>query len=406
MTHQPSDPTPNTVPSLLHTALQTYQRGEHATARAIVRRLSVHHPEDPRVWMTLARIAETRAEQRHALERVLVFDPANQTALRGLARFDELNSRTTATLPRSAPATERVALPHGDQATDEVAGATPEIRWPLYVVIGVALLVVLVAYLLLRPSREMMSVQPTSLLPGAIAGATTASPTPSLLSSGAGGVDISATSAAGPPAPTLPAVLATELMTETVPTASSAVTSTDDITAAATVEAPTVPVATAIPTATEPPPGPTVAAQLPVGQLVTVGNWTASLLRPAYATMLEGSIGALQPQGRFVLALMSVANSGAPQPIPENLFTLVDGQGRRYQPVPAASTAYLQTYGQAQAGDFAMDQPIPGGDRTWSVPIIFDVPPSVQSLTLQVGDTSPGWPVEVAVPQQPTSAGG
>jgi hypothetical protein len=123
--------------------------------------------------------------------------------------------------------------------------------------------------------------------------------------------------------------------------------------------------------------------------------------------MLDGSIGSLQPQGRFVLALVSVANSDTtPQPIPENLFTLVDSKGRHYQPIPAASAAYLQAYGQAQAGDFSMEQPIPGSNRTWSVPIIFDVPSDVQSLTLQVGGTSPGWPVDVAAPPAPTNAAG
>ena len=401
MTHQSSD----AVPSLLRTALQTYQRGEHAMARALVRRLAARYAEDPRVWMVLARVAETRAEQRMALERVLVFDPANQTALRGLARFDELNSRPAAApLPRSTPAAEHAAPPaYEDHAADETAAEESEIRWPLYAVVGVALLVVLVAYLLLRPPSDTASGQPTPPLPGAIIGAATsegASPTPLLLAPGAGEADVSTTTAAGPPAPTLPAVLGTASVTEVPLVAPSAITNTG-VAAAGTAEAPATTIA---PTATEPPSGPTVAAQLPVGQLVTVGNWTTSLLRPTYATMLNGSIGALQPQGRFVLALMSVANSGAPQPIPENLFTLVDGQGRRYQPVPAASTAYIQTYGQAQAGDFSMEQPIPGGNRTWSVPIIFDVPSGVQSLTLQVGDTLPGWAVEM--PDPPVSAGG
>lgn len=355
-------------------------------ARALVRRLAARHAEDPRVWMTLARVAETRAEQRHALERVLVFDPANQTALRGLARFDELNSRPAAVPPpRVAPVTERAA-PSADE--DQTADEAAEIRWPLYAVVGVALLVVLVAYLLLRPSNETASGQPTPALPGAVGGAAT-----SQSASGAGAADVSATSALGPPAPTLPAVFGTASVTEALPAAPSAVENTGEITAEAA----------AAPTATAPPVGPTVPAQLPAGQLVTVGNWTASLLRPAYATMLNGSIAALQPQGRFVLALMSVANSGAPQPIPENLFMLVDDQGRRYQPIPAASTAYIQTYGQAQAGDFSMEQPIPGGNRTWSVPIIFDVPVSVQSLTLQVGDTLPGWPVEMPAPPASTS---
>lgn len=348
--------------------------------------------------MALARVAETRREQRQALERVLVFDPHNQAALRGLARFDEL-SREAARHPAPEPAAERVAPPVAEDEAALAAGEQ-EIRWPLYAVVGVALLVVLIAYLLLRPSSAPPNEQPTPPLPGAVIGAATAEGTmPSPESPGAGAAGM-----ATAPAPTLPAVLATALITETAPAAPSAVAGTGEITTAA---ATAVPPAPATPTATEPPPGPTVAAQLLTGQLVTVGPWTASLLSPNHAKMLDGSIGSLQPQGRFVLALLSVANSDpAAQLIPENLFALVDGHGRRYRPVPAASAAYLQTYGQAQAGDFSMEQPIPGGDRTWSVPIIFDVPPDVQSLTLQVGDTSPGWPVEIAAPPAPTSAAG
>jgi hypothetical protein len=358
--------------------------------------------------MALARIAETRQEQRNALEQVLVFEPHNQAALRGLARFNELNTPpASAPIPPRTRAAEPATPPAEEDEAAAIAAEESEIHWPLYAVVGVAVLVVFVAYLLLRPSHEATSGQPTPPLPGAIVGAATAEgmPTPPLLS-GSGDASAPTSPAASPLAPTLPAVLATAPMTETLP-ATLVVTNTGVITSAITAEAPAAPAPTVAPTATEPPPGPTVAAQLPFGQLVTAGPWTASLLSADHAKMLDGSIGSLQPQSRFVLALVSVANSDTtPKLIPENLFTLVDSKGRHYQPIPAASAAYLQAYGQAQAGDFSMEQPIPGSNRTWSVPIIFDVPSDVQSLTLQVGGTSPGWPVDVAAPPAPTNAAG
>jgi hypothetical protein len=122
--------------------------------------------------------------------------------------------------------------------------------------------------------------------------------------------------------------------------------------------------------------------------------WHASLIRPEHAVLLEGSIGALQPNGRFVLALVAVGNdSAAPAHIPPDLFTLVDGQGRRYLPIPGASTVYLDTYGRGQRGDLSMEEEIPPGGGNVSVPLIFDVPPDTRDLTLHIGDAVAGWAV-------------
>jgi hypothetical protein len=110
--------------------------------------------------------------------------------------------------------------------------------------------------------------------------------------------------------------------------------------------------------------------------------------------LLDGAIGTLQPRGRFVLALVVVGNDGAtPARIPADLLTLVDAQGNSYQPVPAASTAFLAAYGRGQRGDLSMEEEIPTGGGNVSIPLIFDVPPTAHGLILRVSGASVGWPV-------------
>jgi len=128
--------------------------------------------------------------------------------------------------------------------------------------------------------------------------------------------------------------------------------------------------------------------------MLPVRSWHAGLLRPEHAVLLDGSIGALQPRGRFVLALVAVINDGAaPARMPPDLFTLVDNRGNRYLPQPAASTTYLNTYGRGLRGDLSMEQDIPPGDGIRSVPLIFDVPESAGGLILHVDDAPLGWPI-------------
>ena len=120
--------------------------------------------------------------------------------------------------------------------------------------------------------------------------------------------------------------------------------------------------------------------------------WRATLLRPVFALILDGSIGALQPQGRFALARITISQTGNQAAvIPTTLFTLVDDRGRQYQPLPAASSQYLRDYG-ASAGNYSMEEAIPSGGN-WDVPLIFDVPPDAKGLQLRFGDSQSGWAV-------------
>jgi hypothetical protein len=142
-----------------------------------------------------------------------------------------------------------------------------------------------------------------------------------------------------------------------------------------------------------PTPQPTVAALAP-GTIIEQGIWRASLLRPDYALVLDGSIGPLQPRGRFVLALVAVAQTGdGPERLPEDLIFLVDHQGARYRALAGASSAFLDTYGRGQRGDLSMEEPIPEGGGNVSVPIIFDVPETARALRLYVGGSALGWPI-------------
>jgi hypothetical protein len=128
------------------------------------------------------------------------------------------------------------------------------------------------------------------------------------------------------------------------------------------------------------------------GAIVRRGAWHAVLIRPDYARPLDGAIGSLRPRGRFVLALMAVANDGAaPARIPIDLFALVDSQGNRYSPLPAVSTEYLNSYSRGQRGDLSMEDLIPSDGGNKSVPVIFDVPLSARDLYLLVGDSGAGW---------------
>jgi hypothetical protein len=361
--------------------MRARKNGNLAAARALLRVLAAEQPGLPQIWLALATVAETRAEQRQALERVAALDPANPLARRGLER---MGVELPATEPPAAVPEPDVAPvpPPAVAALDEPAARPADepglgsavalapvapleatraraIRWPLYVVIAVAVLAVLVAAVLIRGGGAgMVAVAPTPSLPGAES-------SPALP-----GADSSPVPAAEATAPLEAAASPAPAPTAAPPTATSRPTAT----------------ATATPR-----------PSLAVGEVVKEGDWHAVLLRPNDAVVLDGAIGALQPRGRFVLALVAVGNDGAaPARIPADLFALVDQAGTRYQPLPAASTAYLNTYGRGQRGDLSLEDLIPADGGNKSVPLIFDVPPGAGELFLVVKDRLAGWPVQLS----------
>lgn len=368
---------PEATAALITTALRRKQRGDMAGARALLRVLASQQPGEPHIWLALATVAETRAEQRQALERVIALDPQHPLAQRGLQRFQGAEDqppdpgRAAAALaePRAAEIREAAVLAPTALRPVEPRDVEAQARWPLYIIIAIALLAVAVFAGFLRLPQGSPAPDPTAI------GGVQASPAPP-----------APTAAAGYPPPTA---------------AGAAVGAPPDLAATIVPPTPTTPPATPTPI-----PSPTEQPALAPGAVIDQPPWRASLLRPEYALPLEGGIGALQPNGRFVLALVAVGNIGAaPARIPSDLFTLTDSQGRRTLAQPAASTLFLNTYGRGQRGDFSMEEQIPPGGGVYSVPLIFDVPPNAQQLTLHVGASPLGWRVsDVAASGAPVAS--
>jgi hypothetical protein len=374
---------PTTSPDyelLLRSGIQAARRGQTSTARALFQAILAEHPDAARVWLALAGVAATREEQLAAIQQALRIEPENEMAQRAMQR---LTAGTTSVEPASAaptPTDDELDLPavpavtpqlppeevvfEEEEQPDSASAAGPFSRVPGWLVLALlaAALGLALGYFLLpllNPQQVgqvatatpplSLTTQPTSVI------ATTAPliPTPR-------------------PAPQQTAVIGQE---------------------------PSAPIARS-PVATT---APVVPAPLAMGTLQEYDNWSATLLRPDYALSLDGSIGDLQPNGRFVLALLSVSN-GDPNPrrMPADLFVVVDQQGRSYQPSAGTSTAYLALFGRGQYGDLAFEDEIAPGGSLFSVPVIFDVPLDATGLLLTMaGNRSAGWQIleGAAVPQ-------
>ncbi|MBC8160844.1 MAG: tetratricopeptide repeat protein [Roseiflexaceae bacterium] len=361
--------------ALLAYARRLRQRGDAAGARTLLRSFLARYPAEPQVWLLLASVAETRAEQRQAFEIALAYDPTNQVAARGL---DVMQRRAAPVPDTSTPTFNRQAEPNtvaptpSDQATrtrrtrersageanilvlDEAVRAR-RIRWPLFAVLGLAAIVLLVSGLLIRQSSAAQQASRPTLAPLPAAAVTLASSTPLVAT---------AASSAPPTATPQPAVVST---------------------------APPPPVLATPASLTTPAPQPTLTPAA-FGQIARAGVWNIGLLRPTDAVLLSGSIGDLQPQGRFVLALLAVGNTASSdQQLPPELITLSDARGNRYTAQPLASSAFLQTFGAGQSGLISMEQAVPAGGGLVSVPVIFDVPSEARGLTLSISGDPTQW---------------
>jgi hypothetical protein len=368
---------------LLRVGVKAVRSGNTAAARGLFRALAREYPHDPRVWLGLAASAGDRDEQRYALEQVLALDPQNVSAHNGLARLDAALppaplDMAPATLPPppppqpapaaappppaeyipepGAPVAQVEVLPSDTAANaDRHAGHFPllnRIALGLMALLGV-LLLALILWPRLPAQQQAAPPAPTSALP---------SPNP-------------APTEAGQPAAALPTNAPVE------PT-NAPVEPTNAPTSEPTLAAPTAPAVTPTP------------ATLPLGAVLEVDGWRATLLRPDYALLLDGAIGELQPNGRFVLALMAVSNGAAePRTLPADMFTLTDNAQRTYAPLPGASAIYLATYG-GEYGDQALDEPFAAQSGMLSIPVLFDIPPDAQGLVLTMRTLGgAGWPI-------------
>lgn len=382
---QPAPPKLN-IEQLLRMGANAARAGNRDAACALFRALSREYPDEPRVWLGLAGVASDNAERQAALEQVLALDPSNEQARRLLARIAPASAPTEPRIERVTPVfpetilTEPVAEPLPPVAPEEPEDLAQEPeergRFPLLNAIAFGLIIVLlfvIGFLVLAPLLRDRNVavipSPTAVL---IQPSQAVAPTT--------GVVTVATPSAAAPSPLPP----TSVAPAAAPTATIAlptVVQTGQTTAVAAAST-------------------TPSSELALGTVLSSDGWSASLLRPDYALLLDGAIGELQPSGRFVLTLLTVGNS-APEPrrIPADLFELRDSFGRSYSPVPNASTAYLNLYGRGQRGDLALEDPIDASNGMLSIPVIFDVPVDAGGLTLHVKGTGPtGWPVGSSAP--------
>lgn len=361
--NQPPGSSRADIERLLSLSTRVAQSGNREAARNLLRAITREHPDEPRAWLWLAGVAESAEEQHMALERVLAIEPENTLAQQRLAELQALEEPRPILSPRRSQPAQKDAPTPAD-TYDE-----PDSRRWLFP----ALVLLLIAAILATLVYRGLSLGST----------TTVQPTPPLLV-----VDLT---------PTMPAVTTTDKIV--LPSA----VATEEL---------------ILPGAATPPPAgatglvgtpesatPTAASanlpiELPMGALREYDGWQATLLRPDYAILLDGAIGDFQPRGRFVLALLSIANNNAaPRRIPGDLFMLLDAQGRSYQPVPNASGVYLATYGRGQRGDLALEDEIQPGGGIVTVPVIFDVPDDAANLRLVMGDVSAGaWPVIIESP--------
>jgi hypothetical protein len=358
---------------LIRVAADAAQAGNRQAARAILLALSREHPADVRVWLGLAGVAASRNEQREALERAVALDPDDESARLALARL------AADTAPPAAAVAPQAAPPPGADHPQH----TP---FPLMNAIAAGLILLLLVALGVVLGRAFLG--------GENAAGPTTPPTPVLQAAPAGQPAPGATAAQAGDTPGAPTAAAQAEATAAPPTSTAPATP-----AGATATPPLVPsaplpvTAPPLPAATAAPAGQNLT--LPMGTPIDHDGWTAVLVRPDYVLPLDGAIGDLRPNGRFVLAVVAVSNNSPnPRVIPPDMFLLVDGQGQRYAPVPGASTAYLALYERAQRGDLALEDTFEPVVGLRSVPIIFDVPPDASGLRLTVNGAGPaGWPV-------------
>jgi hypothetical protein len=391
------------VRSLLTAAARLRQQGDIQRARVILHALVAQRPDDPRVWRALADVAESEEERRAALRRVVLLvrassapppagsspsaaappatpPPVTPSPPPAAAAPSSGSPPSSAVDPHVQPAVAPPPLPPAAAAPSPAASQsvpsapvdqTPKVRpertvlpfprryaWIGIAITGAALLIV--AGLLANVRFPATNVRPE--------------PTPPLATLEATGDAASAAPSPDvpPPSPIAAAATPVALFPATV----------------APTGAPSTPTVSLPPTST---PAPTLSP----GTVILRDVWTLTLLRPDHAVVLNGPIGSRQPNGRFILALVAVGNGGATAAVaPETLFTLVDQRGNRYLPEPALSTLYLETFGRGVYGDFSLGEAIPAGIGQVSVPVIFDVPLDARGLSLHLGDSVAGWPVQ------------
>lgn len=330
------DEVPFDLEQWLHRGAQAARRSDVVSARRIFCALSRLAPHERRVWIGLARVAETAAERDEALRRaenILPVEteihptPPPSLAVEGEDEVVELELP-----PRLAPAQQRT----------ERQPQQRRLGWLLP-----AMLLLIAAGLL---AMSLWQHQPVTSLPSSQFPITNLPPT---------------LAAIGP----LPTPLPTEIvvMTPVVPASSLP-----------------PPTPSPLPTST---PEPHTRA---LGQLITYDQWQIGLLRREDVVVIDSELGAIRPAGRFLLALLAVSNEAPVERVlPTTLFAVEDEIGQRYTPLSDASRQYLDQFGRGLYGDLALEDAFGPQSGLRSVPVLFDLPANRAPVRLWAGDE--GW---------------
>ena len=387
------------IEQILAVSTRAAREGKPAAARALLQALVHEHPDLVQAWVGLAAVAPNANERIAALERAAALSPDYPGVQAALEQARPPTPLPPSTPPEPTPVplppmqlTLPVALPR--ELTQSIPTPPPvEVRTiphpkrpPFARKRGIRrsraswqqlLIFALMTFIVLA-----LSIWVVAALPFFAPSTPSISPTPSL--PGAAAMVQSESSLTPTQAPPSPQIRATN----------QPFTPTEIMATRSTATSATAPTTTASPLRDQPLP-----AALPMGKLLEDNGWHAVLLRPDFAIVLDGAIGDLRPNGRFVLALISVSNTNdTPRTIPTTLFQLNDQQGRHYQPLRTISSVYLQIYGRGQHGDLALEDTIPPGGGMVSVPLIFDVPANATDLQLTMGSYPNGWGVLETLP--------
>ena len=367
------------IPAMLSTAQRAWERGNTSSALAVLHMLSAQYPNDVRVRLMLENYERALHAPDASTHKTAILPELHSSAP---AAATSSEARITTALPEFQAVAEPAVAPEPPLAFDTALAATSAehtwpavtnvydqatrpataIRWPMYVIIAAASVIIGITAIWRWTNISSPVSQPiiAALTPSLV-------PINTLIPTLPPGVEPG----------NLPVIVPPELPTLTL--------------------APATITFTALPSAT-PSPIPTPQATItprPVltqGQIVQSGTWSVSLLRPEHAMTLDGAIGSLQPQGRFVLVLLSVGYTGeGAARVPANLVMLEDDQGRLYAPELAASSAYLDTFGRGQYGDISLEEEIPPDAGNLSIPFIFDVPETAHQLHIVVTGQPAVW---------------
>lgn len=403
--------------TILQLGIEAAREGNREEARNLFSLLTRQEPENVQAWLWLAGVAEGPEQRRAALERVVLLDPDNEMAIKGLqamgvplptraserptdvgavtpiaaapaeveaaepapvlsdeeryaaeldAAFDDYDALPRAAPPpRAEPAPgEATQLPPMPPRSSPVRAAVDEEEeparrgpsWLLWALIGL-IAIALIAFLLIQLFSPGT---PSPVPPTQIVAAPTAP--------GAAPTTSGAAPTAPGAAPTAPGegggVITTTVQPE--PTATLPLTPT--------VEQPT----TAPPPVT--PPEQAQPAPVPIGTNLQADGWTYTYPNQNYALVLGPRVGNFTAQGTFLHVLVFVANNtGTDQPLPREFFVLKDAQGRVYEARPDVSSTAVRPGVNADVGHEGV---VPANGLTTSVYLVFDVTPGAADLML------------------------